>query len=102
MTPPDLSSLHLALHREAGAFSFESANCPTLSFVKARWSLVNICLWSVFPAIIQPSFVRGVKMKIIIIGDGKVGYNLAENLSKEDNDVVIIDKDPEALKKAGE
>lgn len=41
-------------------------------------------------------------MKIIIIGDGKVGYNLAENLSKEDNDVVIIDKDPEALKKAGE
>ncbi|HHT89686.1 MAG TPA: hypothetical protein GXZ68_01800, partial [Firmicutes bacterium] len=31
-------------------------------------------------------------MKIIIIGDGKVGYNLAENLSKEDNDVVIIDK----------
>lgn len=41
-------------------------------------------------------------MKIIIIGDGKVGYNLAENLSKENNDVIIIDKNPEALKKAGE
>lgn len=41
-------------------------------------------------------------MKIIIIGDGKLGYNLAENLSMEDNDVIIIDKDPEALKKAGE
>lgn len=41
-------------------------------------------------------------MKIIIIGDGKVGYSLAENLSKENNDVTIIDKNPEALKKAGE
>ncbi len=41
-------------------------------------------------------------MKIIIIGDGKVGYSLAENLSKENNDVTIIDKDPEPLKKASE
>ncbi|MDF2524195.1 MAG: Trk system potassium transport protein TrkA, partial [Clostridiales bacterium] len=41
-------------------------------------------------------------MKIIIIGDGKVGYSLAENLSKEDNDVTIIDKNSEALKKANE
>lgn len=42
------------------------------------------------------------KMKIIIIGDGKVGYNLAENLSKENNDVIIIGKNPAVLKKAGE
>jgi len=41
-------------------------------------------------------------MKIIIIGDGKLGYHLAENLSKENNDIVIIDKNPEALKKADE
>jgi len=41
-------------------------------------------------------------MKIIIIGDGKTGYSLAENLSKEDNDITIIDKNPEALKKADE
>lgn len=41
-------------------------------------------------------------MKVIIIGDGKVGYSLAENLSREGNDVTIIDKDPEALKKANE
>lgn len=41
-------------------------------------------------------------MKIIIIGDGKVGYSLAENLSKEDNDVTIIDKNPDALRKADE
>ena len=41
-------------------------------------------------------------MKIIIIGHGKVGYNLAENLSKEGNDVIIIDKNAEALTKSDE
>lgn len=41
-------------------------------------------------------------MKIIIIGDGKLGFHLAENLSKENNDVIIIDKNPEALKRADE
>jgi len=45
---------------------------------------------------------RGIKMKIIIIGDGKLGYSLAENLSKENHDVTIIDKNSEALKKAEE
>ena len=39
-------------------------------------------------------------MKVIIIGDGKLGFHLAENLSREDNDVTIIDKNPEALRKA--
>ncbi|KYH28312.1 Trk system potassium transporter TrkA [Clostridium colicanis] len=41
-------------------------------------------------------------MKIIIIGAGKVGYNLAESLEKEGNDVTIIDKNPAALKRAEE
>jgi len=41
-------------------------------------------------------------MKIIIIGDGKVGYSLAENLSMEHHDVTIIDKDSDALEKAEE
>lgn len=41
-------------------------------------------------------------MKIIIIGDGKVGHSLAEILSQEGNDVTIIDKDGEALRKASE
>ncbi len=39
-------------------------------------------------------------MHIVIIGDGKVGYALAESLSQEDNDVVIIDRNEEALQKA--
>ena len=41
-------------------------------------------------------------MKIIIIGDGKVGHSLAEHLSRENHDVTIIDKNPEALRKASE
>lgn len=41
-------------------------------------------------------------MKIIIVGDGKVGYSLAETLSQEDNDIIVIDKSDEALRKASE
>ncbi|HOE58065.1 MAG TPA: Trk system potassium transporter TrkA, partial [Bacillota bacterium] len=41
-------------------------------------------------------------MKIIIIGAGKVGYSLAESLSKSNHDVTIIDRSPIALGKAEE
>ncbi|MGI6086195.1 MAG: Trk system potassium transporter TrkA [Acetivibrionales bacterium] len=41
-------------------------------------------------------------MRIIIIGDGKVGNSLAEHLSKENHDVIIIDKNPEVLRKTSE
>ena len=37
-------------------------------------------------------------MKIVIVGDGKVGYNLAESLSKDlSNAVTVVDQDNEAL-----
>lgn len=39
-------------------------------------------------------------MKIIIIGNGKVGYNLARQLSGEDHELVLIDKRVEALRNA--
>ncbi len=39
-------------------------------------------------------------MKILIVGDGKVGYTLADQLSHAKHDVVIIDKNEEALRKA--
>ncbi|MDR2007165.1 MAG: Trk system potassium transporter TrkA [Acidaminococcales bacterium] len=45
---------------------------------------------------------RGKLMKIIIIGCGKIGYNLAENLAEEGNEVVIVDKNAEVLKTAVE
>ena len=41
-------------------------------------------------------------MKILIIGAGKVGYNLALNLSKENHDVIIVDNDQKALDRAEE
>lgn len=37
-------------------------------------------------------------MKIVIIGDGKVGYKLAKNLSEDNYDVVLIDNNEEKLK----
>lgn len=36
-------------------------------------------------------------MKIVIVGDGKVGATLAEHLSKENHDVVVIDRDTKVV-----
>ena len=41
-------------------------------------------------------------MKIIIIGAGEVGYNLAMKLSKEGHDVVVVDHDPEKVQHINE
>jgi len=41
-------------------------------------------------------------VRIIIIGAGEVGYNIADILSKEGNDVVIIDKNEGQLKTVSE
>ncbi|HEN21427.1 MAG TPA: Trk system potassium transporter TrkA, partial [Desulfobacteraceae bacterium] len=37
-------------------------------------------------------------VKIIIVGAGEVGFNIAQRLSEETQDVVLIDKDPEKIK----
>lgn len=36
-------------------------------------------------------------MRILVVGDGKVGHTLAENLAREEHSVVIVDNDEEAL-----
>lgn len=41
-------------------------------------------------------------MKIIIVGIGKVGYTIAENLSAEGHGVTVIDNDDKALSRANE
>ena len=41
-------------------------------------------------------------MKIIIVGDGKVGFTLAEHLSQEVHDVTVIDTNDDALRRASE
>lgn len=45
---------------------------------------------------------RGKRMNIIIVGDGKVGYTIAEHLAQENHSITIIDKNEEALRKADE
>lgn len=37
-------------------------------------------------------------MKIVIVGDGKVGSTLAERLSNENHDVAVIDNNPDVIK----
>lgn len=41
-------------------------------------------------------------MKIIIIGAGEIGYELASILSKEKHDVIVLDRDKECLDKVSE
>ena len=39
-------------------------------------------------------------MRVIIVGDGKVGHTLMKELSQEGHDVVIIDNNMEVLEKS--
>jgi trk system potassium uptake protein len=41
-------------------------------------------------------------VKIIIVGAGEVGYHIAQRLSEENQDVFIIDKDPEKIRRITE
>lgn len=41
-------------------------------------------------------------MKIIIVGAGEVGYNIAGRLASENKRVVVIDKDPDAVRRLSE
>ena len=38
-------------------------------------------------------------MKIVIVGAGEVGYHIASRLALENKDVVVVDKDPAALRR---
>jgi trk system potassium uptake protein TrkA len=41
-------------------------------------------------------------VKIIIVGAGEVGFHIAQKLSEESQDVVLIDQDPEKIRRIGE
>lgn len=41
-------------------------------------------------------------MRVIIVGAGEVGYHLAERLSQESQDVVVVDANPERAERASE
>ena len=41
-------------------------------------------------------------MKIVIVGAGEVGYHIASHLAHENKDVVVIDKNPDAIRRVNE
>ena len=41
-------------------------------------------------------------MKIIIVGAGEVGFHIAQKLSEENHEVVLIDKDPQMIRRINE
>ncbi|MBW1917594.1 MAG: Trk system potassium transporter TrkA [Deltaproteobacteria bacterium] len=41
-------------------------------------------------------------MKIVIVGAGEVGFHIAQRLALENKEVVVIDKNPEALKRVSD
>ncbi len=41
-------------------------------------------------------------MRVIIVGAGEVGYHLAERLSQENQDVVVVETDPDRAQRASE
>ncbi|MFV0420701.1 Trk system potassium transporter TrkA [Oleidesulfovibrio sp.] len=45
---------------------------------------------------------KAEQLKVIIIGAGEVGYHIAQRLTRENKQVVVIDQQPEALKRVAE
>ena len=41
-------------------------------------------------------------MKIIIVGAGEVGFHIAQRLSEENQDVVLIDRNPDQIKRVAD
>ena len=41
-------------------------------------------------------------MKIMIVGAGEVGFHIASRLTRENKDVVVVDNDPETLRRVSE
>ena len=41
-------------------------------------------------------------MRVIVVGAGKVGYQIAETLAEENYDVVVLDRNPEVISKVSD
>ena len=42
------------------------------------------------------------QLKVVIIGAGEVGFNIASRLVNENKDVVVIDENPEAIRRVSD
>ena len=51
----------------------------------------------------KPANAKGVcKLKVVIVGAGEVGFHIANRIAMENKDVIVIDKDPEAIRRISE
>ena len=41
-------------------------------------------------------------MRVVVVGAGEVGFHLAQRLSEEHQDVVVVDSDPDRIEHAGQ
>ena len=41
-------------------------------------------------------------MKVLIVGAGEVGFHIASHLARENKDVVVVDKDPAAIRRVSD
>ena len=41
-------------------------------------------------------------MKVVIVGAGEVGFHIASRFALENKDVVVIDRDPDAIRRVSE
>jgi trk system potassium uptake protein TrkA len=41
-------------------------------------------------------------LKVLIVGAGEVGFNIASHLARENKDVVVIDRDPAAIRRVSD
>jgi trk system potassium uptake protein TrkA len=46
--------------------------------------------------------MRGIPLKIVIVGAGEVGYHIAGRLSLENKEVIVVDKDEAAIRRVAE
>ena len=58
-------------------------------------------LWRHIPRTLPEILQEGTQLHVIIGGCGRVGAQLADELSREEHDVVIIDTDPESFDRIG-
>jgi trk system potassium uptake protein TrkA len=57
---------------------------------------VVVPAWNLLPVEGEPA------LKVVIVGAGEVGYHIAGRLALENKDVVVIDKNPDALRRVAE
>lgn len=91
-----------ALHDRAGNGVRRDISCRLRwLFAPALWrdtlQIKLSCERGAKDAVCSAHAGREPSLRVIVIGAGKLGYQIARLLSEEDHDIVVIDNDPDAL-----